>query len=226
MQRCRLAHIHLPDGAFSLVWVIAWFTVAACLMGALLWRFRKNGNVSISELSTASILTALAFAIFQIEVPLFGGVHLNLTPLLGIVLGPVLGSSAALIVNIFSAALGHGGWSLIGANFLINAIEVIAGYYLFKVLSKPIKSRFASAGISTILALTAGNIAMVGIISISGIQGSALTSIEIGQNLIPLVGLNFAMALIEGIITAFIVSYIAKIKPELLHIKPSEGNVK
>lgn len=88
----EMAHIHLPDGAFSLQWVITWFAASLALMGVLVWRYRKTSNIDVSKLSTASILTALAFAIFQIEIPLFGGVHLNLTPLLGILLGPVLGS--------------------------------------------------------------------------------------------------------------------------------------
>jgi cobalt/nickel transport system permease protein len=218
-----MAHIHLPDGAFSIVWVITWFAASLALMGVLIWRYRRSSNVSISKLSTASILTALAFAIFQIEIPLFGGVHLNLTPLLGILLGPVLGCSAALIVNIFSAALGHGGWSMIGANFLINSVEVVVGYYLFIAFSRLIKSRFAQAGISTILALTAGNFVMVGIIVISGIQGSALTSFEVAENFIPLVIINFALAVVEGIVTAFAVAYAARIKPELLQVKPAGG---
>jgi cobalt/nickel transport system permease protein len=218
-----MAHIHLPDGAFSIAWVITWFAASFALMGVLLWRYRRSSSVSISKLSTASILTALAFAIFQIEIPLFGGVHLNLTPLLGILLGPVLGCSAALIVNIFSATLGHGGWSMIGANFLINSVEVVAGYYLFIAFSRLIKSRFVQAGISTVLALTAGNFVMVGIIVISGIQGSALTSLEIAQNLVPLMVLNLALAVVEGIVTAFAVGYAAKMKPELLPVKPVGG---
>jgi cobalt/nickel transport system permease protein len=220
-----MAHIHLPDGAFSIVWVVTWFAVSLALMSVLIWRYRRSSNFSINKLSVASILTALAFAIFQIEVPLFGGVHLNLTPLLGILLGPVLGCSAAFIVNIFSAALGHGGWSMIGANFLINSVEVIVGYCLFIALSRLIKSRFSQAGISTVCALTAGNLVMVGIIAVSGIQGSALTSLEIIQNLIPLVIINFALAVVEGVITAFVVVYVARIKPELLQTEPAGSKV-
>ena len=212
----EMAHIHLPDGAFSLQWVITWFAASLALMGVLVWRYRKTSNIDVSKLSTASILTALAFAIFQIEIPLFGGVHLNLTPLLGILLGPVLGCSAVLIVNVFSAALGHGGWSMIGANFLINSIEVIVGYYLFIAFRKLIKSRFSQAGISTVLALTVGDLAMVGIIVVSGIQGSALTSLEIAKNLIPLAIINMALAVVEAVVTAFVVTYAARMRPELL----------
>jgi cobalt/nickel transport system permease protein len=218
-----MAHIHLPDGAFSMLWVITWFAASLGLMGLLVWRYRKSGSLSVGRLSTASILTALAFAIFQIEIPLFGGVHLNLTPLLGILLGPVLGCSSALIVNIFSAALGHGGWSMVGANFLINSVEVVVGYYLFIAFARLIKSSFSQAGISTVLALTAGNFVMVGIIVVSGIQGSALTSLEIAENLVPLMIINLALAVVEGVVTAFAVAYAARIKPELLQVEPAGG---
>jgi cobalt/nickel transport system permease protein len=212
-----MAHIHLPDGAFSLPWVIIWFGASLALMSILVWRYRKTSSIDISKLSIGSILTAFAFAIFQIEIPLFGGVHLNLTPLLGILLGPVLGCSAALIVNIFNAALGHGGWSMIGANFLINSVEVIVGYYLFIASARLVKSRFSQAGISTVLALTTGNLVMVGIIVVSGIQGSALTSLTIAKNLIPLAIINLALAVVEGVVTAFAVTYAARVRPELLH---------
>jgi cobalt/nickel transport system permease protein len=218
-----MAHIHLPDGAFSLLWVVIWFACSAVLMGMLVWTYRKGSSVDVGKLSTASILTALAFAAFQIEIPLFGGVHLNLTPLLGILLGPVLGCSSAFIVNIFSAALGHGGWSMIGANFLINSVEVVVGYYLFIAFSRLIKSRFSQAGISAVLALTAGNFVMVGIIVVSGIQGSALTSLEIAENLIPLMIINLALAVVEGVVTAFAVGYAARIKPELLQATSTGG---
>jgi cobalt/nickel transport system permease protein len=110
---------------------------------------------------------------------------------------------------------------MIGANFLINSVEVVVGYYLFIGLSKLIKSRFSQAGISTIIALTAGNFVMIGIIAVSGIQGSTLTSLEIAENLIPLVIINFALAVVEGIITAFAVAYVARMKPELLETEPT-----
>ena len=87
-------------------------------------------------ITLAAFCTAAAFAVFQVSIPLFGGVHLNLTPLIGILVGPVIGSFIVLIVNILSAAIGHGGWGLIGANLLVNIIEVIVAYSLFRGLKK------------------------------------------------------------------------------------------
>jgi cobalt/nickel transport system permease protein len=132
------------------------------------------------------------------------------------VLGPVLGCSSALVVNILSAALGHGGWSLLGANFLVNSTEVLAGYYVFSGLSRLTHSKFSAAGISTVVALVSSNFLMVGMIVASGIQGSALSPIEIGINMLPLMVINVAAAVVEGVVTAFIVHYATALKPDLL----------
>ena len=114
-----MAHIHLPDGSFTLFWVLVWWICALALIGAAI-RLARRGGLDSRKITVAAFVTAAAFAVFQLEVPLFGGVHLNLTPLIGILVGPVLGSLVVFIVNILSAATGHGGWGLIGANILVN----------------------------------------------------------------------------------------------------------
>jgi len=220
-----MAHIHLPDGTFSMPWVLIWSVFSVFLIGFLVKKYQRSGDSDVGKLSTASILTALTFAVFQIELPLFGGVHMDLTPLLGILLGPVLGCSSVLIVNIFSAALGHGGWSMLGANFLINSTEVLVSYYLFNAFTKLIRSRFVQTGISSILALIVGNFVMVGMVAVSGIQGTTLTPLQIAQDLLPLSIVNIALAFVEGVVTAFAVTYIARVKPELLSKTNQAGGI-
>ncbi|MEM2112022.1 MAG: energy-coupling factor ABC transporter permease, partial [Candidatus Bathyarchaeia archaeon] len=138
-----MAHIHLPDGAFQLQWVIFWFAIASSIIVLLVLKYRRNHYFDINKLSRAAILATFTFAIFQVEAPFFGGLHLSFTPLLGITLGPILGCASILVVNIFSAALGHSGWSILGANFLINSIEVTISYALFLLFEKFTKSSFA-----------------------------------------------------------------------------------
>jgi cobalt/nickel transport system permease protein len=120
---CPVAHIHLPDGSFTLSWVLFWWLCALVLLGAALLRARVS-RLGSREIAVAAFLTVAAFVAFLLEIPLFGGVHLNLTPLIGILAGPVLGTLVVLVTNILSAAIGHGGWGLIGANVLVNVSEV------------------------------------------------------------------------------------------------------
>ncbi len=210
-----MAHIHLPDGSFTLFWVLVWWICALALIGAaLVWaRMRRSGS---REITIAAFITAASFAVFQVQVPLFGGVHMNLTPLIGILAGPVLGSLIVFIVNILSAAIGHGGWGLIGANVLVNVSEVMTGYLNFRALKRVSSSLFSRAGVATFAGLFVGNIAMVAIILISGIQGVTQTSIQIFTGLSILVAMNMGVAAVEAFVTGFIVEYIGKVKPDLL----------
>lgn len=211
-----MAHIHLPEGTFTLLWVIIWWSLAAISIAVCIFWLRNVRKIDNRMITLAGLCTAAAFAVFQINIPLFGGVHLNLTPLVGILVGPAPGSIIVLIVNIFSAAIGHGGWGLIGANSLVNIIEVIAAYSIYRWMGRLNTGAFSRAGIATLVALFAGNAAVVAIIAVSDIQGVDQPIGSILQGLILLAGINMAVAVIEAIITGYIVSYIQKIRPDIL----------
>ena len=185
------------------------------VLGLVLYTFRKKTTLSAHRIATAAMAVAVSYAVFQISIPLFGGIHMNMTPLVGILVGPAFGTIAVLIINIFSAAIGHGGWGMIGANSLVNATEVSVGYCLFRVFKERI-GVFSSAVAATVFGLTAGSVIMIALITISGIQGSALTRAQILSNLILLAGVNVVVAVIEAVITGFAMNYINKLRPDLL----------
>jgi cobalt/nickel transport system permease protein len=87
-----MAYIHLEDGSSSLFWVMVWWIIALVLIGAALWFLRSGSRKNQNTITIAAFVTAAAFVISQIEIPLAGGVHLNLTPLIGILAGPILGA--------------------------------------------------------------------------------------------------------------------------------------
>lgn len=211
-----MAHIHLEDGSFSLVWVIVWWLLTIAIIGICLFLIRRQGSQKGRLITVAAFCTAAAFAIFQISIPVFGGVHLNLTPLIGILTGPFLGSLVVLILNILSAAIGHGGFGMAGANTVVNIVEVTVAYLSFRVLKSPVKGSFARAGIATFAALFAGNAAMIAIILVSGIQGVSQSPDQVLYGLSLLAAINMGVAVIEAIITGFVVSYLEKIRPDLL----------
>lgn len=210
-----MAHIHLPDGSFTLFWVLVWWTCALALIAAAI-RLSREGGVESRKVTVAAIVTAAAFAAFLVEVPLFGGVHLNLTPLIGILAGPVLGCLVVFIVNILSAAMGHGGWGLIGANVLVNFSEVTIAWLTFRGLKRVTANLFFRAGIATFAGLFAGNLVMVGIILISGIQGVSQPLPQVLAGLSIIVAVNLGAAIIEAFLTGFIVEYIGRVRPGLL----------
>jgi cobalt/nickel transport system permease protein len=211
-----VAHIHLEDGSFTLFWVIVWWTIALLLISVALFWVRSVRKIDNRKITLAAFLTAAAFAIFQVSIPLFGGVHINLTPLIGILLGPAIGSFVALIINILSAAIGHGGWGMIGANLLVNLIEVIVAYTLFRALKKIFSGAFARGGIATFLSLFCGNLAMIAIILISEVQGVNQSKSQILAGLSLIAGVNMVAAIIEAVITGMIITYILRMRPDML----------
>jgi cobalt/nickel transport system permease protein len=211
-----VAHIHLEDGSFTLFWVAVWWMIALVVLAVALVWIRSAKKTDNRKLTLAAFCTAAAFAIFQVSIPLFGGVHLNLTPLIGILVGPVFGSLIVLIINILSAAIGHGGWGLIGANLIINLIEVIVAYGTWRVLKQFFQGAFIRAAIATIAGLFFGNLAMIAIILISGIQGVTQSSSQILTGLILIAGINMGVAVIEAFITGMIIAAIIKARPDML----------
>jgi cobalt/nickel transport system permease protein len=210
-----VAHIHLPDGSFTLPWAFFWWACALVLVCAALVVARRR-QFGAGEITLAAFVTAASFAVFQVDVPLFGGVHLNLTPLAGILAGPVLGTFIAFIVNILSAAVGHGGWGLIGANVLVNFSEVLSAWLFFRALKGISPGLFARAGIATFGGLFVGSLAMIAIVLVSGIQGVTQAPAQILTGLSLLAAVNMGAAAIEAFLTGFIVEYIGRVKPGLL----------
>ncbi len=217
-----MAHIHLEDGSFTLFWVIFWWavTLAIIIAAVLFLRYRKTDS---RHITIAAFCTAAAFAVSQIEVPIAGGVHFNLTPLIGILAGPATGSLVVLVINILSAAAGHGGWGLIGANALVNLSEVLAGYGIFRGLRGVLPALFPRVGIATFTGLMCGNAVMIAIILISGIQGVTQTPGQVLAGLSLIALLNTGVAVIEALVTGFVVSSIGTMRPDLLGESPGKA---
>lgn len=216
-----MAHIHLGEGSFPVWALVFWTLLGAGLLSAVVYRIRK-GSIKTNQIALAGIGAAASFAIFQLNIPVWGGIHMNLTGLVGILAGPLLGALIALVVNIFSAALGHGAVGLLGANVLVNATEAVVAYYLFKTLIGMDWDVFpASAGAATI-GLSAGAVLMGVIIVVSGVNGSALPRGDLAIAVGGLVGLNLGVAVIEGILTGFIVQFLASVRPDLVGLEERE----
>jgi len=211
-----MAHIHLEDGAFTLQWISIWWVLSIVLIGLCLYWMKKGKGIDNKTITIAAMLTAASFAIFQVNMPLFGGVHMNLTPLIGILGGPAVGGVIVLIVNVLSAAIGHGGWGMIGANVLVNMTEVSAAYGTYKWLGKTKVSTFARAGTAVLIGLFLGNIAMIAIILISAVQGVTQSRVDMLYGLSLLAGVNMGVAVIEAVVTGYVVSYIERVRPDML----------
>jgi cobalt/nickel transport system permease protein len=214
-----MAHIHLEDGSFTLFWVIVWWAAALAVIGIALFLLRRHGKTDNRRITIAAFCTAAAFVLFQVEIPVAGGVHISLTPLIGILTGPTIGLLIVFIINILSAAVGHGGWGMIGANTLVNFSEVIVAYAIWRGMKSVLPNLFARAGIATFCGLLIGNIIMMGIILTSGIQGVNQSTEQILAGLSLIAAINIAVAVLEALITGLVVSSLGTMRPDLLEMR-------
>ena len=211
-----MAHIHMHEGTFPIQWAALWTVVALVVLAAFIYRLRGRTRLDVQRISLAAILAALAFIVSQVEVPVFGGVHISLTPLIGISAGIPLGGIVVFVVNIFDAGVGHAGWGLVGANTLIQIVELSVAYGAYKGLRRVKLGVFGSGATASVMALMAGLAVMVGIIVLSGIQG--LDAEVAGQmgNLSLLIAVNLAAGIVEAVVTGSILQHLYKVKPELI----------
>ncbi|MFW6384225.1 MAG: energy-coupling factor ABC transporter permease [Halodesulfurarchaeum sp.] len=210
-----MAHIHLPEGALPLWAVLVWSVLAAAVLATAVYALRRDG-LEARHVALGGMVAAASFAVFQVNIPVLGGVHLSLTALVGILVGPALGAIVAFIVNVLSALLGHGAWGFLGANTLVGVVEVVGAYYAFTGLRNRAWDHFPSATLATIVGLGLGSIVMGAIPVVSGIRGVAITGGDLAVYMAALVAVNLGVAVIEGLVTGSVVKYIAAIRPDLL----------
>lgn len=216
-----MAHIHLQDGTLPFTWVAIWWALALVLLAVCLVQLRRR-PLEPGRLTLAALCTATVFALFQVEIPVLGGVHLSLMPLVGVLLGPLLGTVVALVVNIFSTAIGHGGWSIIGANVLVNATELITAWAVFRGTAGRSGSFFVRGAGATFLALFAGNLVMIGIVLVSGIQGVTGGTSALVSSLLLIGAINLAVGAVEAVVTGYLVAYLARVRPDILGERPAQ----
>jgi cobalt/nickel transport system permease protein len=212
-----MAHIHLEDGSFTLFWVIVWWTLALLIIASALYLIRRQRIADHRRITMAAFCIAAAFVLSQVELPIPGGaVHISLTPLIGILTGPVIGVLIVFVINILDAAIGHGGWGLIGANTLVGLSEVLFAYGIWRGLKPFFGSVFIRAFTATLCGLILGNFVMMGVVVLSGIQGVTQTPGQIINGLFLLASVNTAVAVVEAVITGLVVAYFGKMRPDLL----------
>jgi cobalt/nickel transport system permease protein len=210
-----MAHIHLPDGVIPLWAVVLWFAVASLVQAWAVRSVRRRG-FDTRNVAFAGMAAAASFAVFQLNVPVLGGVHLSLTSLVGILAGPALGTIVALVVNVLSALLGHGAWGFLGANTVVNATEAVVAYYAFQALLGRDWNLFPAASVATMAGLGVGAVVMGVIPLVSGLTGVGMAGLDLAAYMAAMVALNLGVAVVESLVTGSVVNYLGSVRPDLV----------
>jgi cobalt/nickel transport system permease protein len=167
-------------------------------------------NLDYDHVSRAGILSAAFFVASLIHVPIGpSSVHLILNGVVGLLLGwaafPVILVALLLQAVIFQ----FGGITTLGVNTIIMALPAVLCYFIFRSLIH--KSRWVSLS----AAFACGALSVLGS---AVLAAAALMFTE--KNFLEVAGLivmaHLPVMIIEGIITAFFVSFLKKVQPDML----------
>ncbi|MHB0999595.1 MAG: energy-coupling factor ABC transporter permease [Armatimonadota bacterium] len=224
-----MSHIHLPDGILPAWLWLSGYALTVILI-SILWRWGK-AVVEPRKFALLGIFSAIMVVAATIELPPFA-YHINLSVVAAIVLGPQSAVLAALMVNVILALIGHGGITVIGLNVLLMSVEMLVGFYVFRLLRK-LRTRIYRAGfVSTICGLFTGTVAGFAVIAVGspwinrflqsaggdeelgpGIEGA---QINLARMAVIMLATGLVGWVLEGVISAAILDYLGKIYPELV----------
>jgi len=221
--------MHIPDGLLDPVTTIVLWIVTIVVM---IFGFKKIGKSFEDEDSDKlipyiGVLAATIFAFQFVNYPVPGGTsgHLVGGTLVGVILGPYAAVIVIFMILIVQSLFGDGGITAIGANtFNMGIIGGIVGYYIVKLiiavlnktnLEKEVKVPIATGIASYIAIVLAALIAGIEI----GIGGAIPMAIAVPA----MVFWHLIIGVGEAIISALIVYFIYKVKPELIITEDNLG---
>lgn len=209
--------MHIPDGFLTNRLAVSLDIVsgASILFAARRVRTDLSGRL----VPIMGVLAAFVFAAQMLNFPILGGTsgHLIGGSLLAILLGPVVGSLTMATVIIAQALfLQDGGLIALGANiFNLSFIPCFGGYAIFKLLggaaAKGKRLFFAGffAGWSSLMIAATCCALQIGI--------SGAIPLEIG--LPTMLGYHAIVGIIEGVLTAGVLSFLFRVRPDLMKIR-------
>lgn len=197
--------MHLADGVLNTPAVVA-TSVAA---GALVVNAVKQ--VDKDDIPKVSLMTATFFVFALMSFPVGpSSVH----PLLGGLIGIILGWKApiAICVGLILQAsiFQHGGFTTLGINTLMVSVPAIAAHLFFKSAMKKNMNLTAASAISAVL-----SVALTVCILLSVLAFTSAHFKEVG---FILAAGHIPLAIAEAVITAVVVNFLKKSRPEMLSL--------
>lgn len=215
--------MHIPDGflsppVFGAGWVIS-------LAG--LWASVKRSVKDMKERTVPllGVTAAFIFAAQMINFPVAGGTsgHLLGGALAAILVGPYAGAVVISVVLIVQCLIFQdGGLTALGANILnMSFVGTLGAYIIYTLTRKMVPGRkgilfgtAVSAWSSVVLASSACAIEL-------GLSGTSPLRIALPA----MAGIHMVIGIGEAIITFLIVSFLLKIRPDLIHSNNEGGKI-
>lgn len=209
--------MHIPDGFLTNRIAVSLDVVS----GATILYAARRARVDLSgrAVPVMGVLAAFVFAAQMLNFPVLGGTsgHLIGGTLLAILLGPIAGFLTMATVIIAQALfLQDGGLVALGANmFNIGAVTSFTGYALFNLLGggTPRGKHLLFAG------FLAGWGSVVASAACCAVQMGVSGAIPLHIGLTAMLGYHLVIGIIEGLLTAGVLSFVLKVRPDLMKVK-------
>ncbi|MHB9094701.1 MAG: energy-coupling factor ABC transporter permease [Eubacteriales bacterium] len=214
--------MHIQDGFLVGKWAVGWFGVASVFVTKGVYDVTRRAKQVLMFKPLLGLISAAVFfiSLLPIPVPITGtSSHPAGTPLAAILVGPfvsiVLSVVALLLQALFFA---HGGLTTLGANvFSEGVVGSLVGYGVFRLGRKVGLSLALAACLAGII----GDLAVYTTTSMELALGMpGIHNISVLKAFFTFLGLfmptQLPLALLEGLVTGGMVSYIAKVRPDIL----------
>lgn len=210
--------MHIGEGMLPLSVTIPSFVVAGAATAYCLNKVQEEGDPR-EHIPKAALLAAAFFTLSTIQIPIPpASVHLILGGLMGVMLGWY--SIPAVMVALFFQAVmfSHGGLTTLGVNGIILGIPPIVAYGIFQLYKPKETDSLKKSGAIALVASLVATTLSVGLFV--GFLTSAIPDyLDQAAERSAIVALAFAhvpVIIVEAIVTAFIVVYLRRNKPQLL----------
>ncbi|MGA7276772.1 MAG: cobalt transporter CbiM [Desulfocapsaceae bacterium] len=167
-------------------------------------------KLNIDRIMGVSMLTGAFFVASLIHVPIGpASIHLVLNGLLGMILG--WACFPAILIGLLLQAIffQYGGLMVLGVNTATMAIPAVVCYYLLRPLLLKERTRMLAGFLGGAGAIFLSALCMAAALAFSDIGFLTTAKLTILANL--------PIMLIEGVVTMFTVSFLARVHPDLLN---------
>lgn len=203
--------VHISDGVLSYPWLAGGFALSGLL--ALLAAYRVRDE----EIPRIAILSAAFFIASLIHLPLGPtSVHLLFNGLVGVVLGRRAPLAILIGLALQAALLGHGGFTTIGINACVLTLPALLAGWMFAGLYRLPWTGSKRRALFWVFGCVIG---MTSVLATLILQAIVLLwgGAEDWHAIVWLVFYaHLPIVLLEGVVLGFTVSFLARVKPEML----------
>lgn len=213
--------MHIQDGFLVGKWAIGWYGASSVFVAKGISDIVRRSKTVPMYKPLLGLISAAVFFISLLPIPILGlgtSSHPVGTPMAAILVGPFAGSILAVVALLLQALFfSHGGLVTLGANvFSMGVVGSLVGYGIFK-LSRRLG---LSLGVAAFIAGCLGDLAVYVTTSFELASGGPQLGLPLAKAFVTFLAVfmptQLPLALLEGLVTAGMVSYIARVRPDIL----------